>query len=300
MKLGPFLLGLILTGLAVETALIPIALFHFHQAGLYGAAANILAIPLTTFLIMPAEALALLFDTIGLGGPFWWMAGQTLSFLLKLAHAVAGAPGAVALLPATPIGAFALMIGGGIWLCLWRTRWRLFGLAPAAAGAIWALATPAPDLLVTGDGQHVAIRTPQGLALLRPRAGDYIRDLLHETSGLHPEPIEFDSLETAACSPDLCIADVGGPGHRVRLLATRSKRLVLWSELVAACRQADILVSDRRLPPGCAPRWLKADGGLLSRTGGLAIWLGEQPRVQTVGEAQGSHPWALAASAGRR
>ena len=32
------ILGLILTGLAVELALIPIALFHFHRAGLYGAA----------------------------------------------------------------------------------------------------------------------------------------------------------------------------------------------------------------------------------------------------------------------
>jgi competence protein ComEC len=295
-KLGRFLLGLILTGLAVEAALIPIALFHFHQAGLYGAAANIIAIPLTTFVIMPVEALALLFDTVGLGAPFWWVAGQTLSFLLKLAHGVAEAPGAVALLPAMPVGAFASMVGGGLWICLWRTRWRIFGLAPVASGALWALATAAPDLLVTGDGQHVAIRTPDGLALLRPRAGDYIRELLHETSGLHPEPLDFDSLATAACSPELCLADVEG----LRLLATRSKRLVPWPELVRACAEADILVSDRRLPPACAPRWLKADRTLLSQTGGIAVWLGDQPRVQTVAEAQGHHPWALAAAADGR
>ncbi|WP_204272874.1 ComEC/Rec2 family competence protein, partial [Enterobacter hormaechei] len=61
--------SLLLTGVVVELALMPIGLFHFHQAGLYGALANIVAIPLTTFVIMPLEALALLLDLIGLGDP---------------------------------------------------------------------------------------------------------------------------------------------------------------------------------------------------------------------------------------
>ena len=60
---------LVATGLAVELALIPLALFHFHRSGLYGVGANIIAIPLTTFVIMPLEAGALLFDIAGLGRP---------------------------------------------------------------------------------------------------------------------------------------------------------------------------------------------------------------------------------------
>src|SRR4029079_10062726 len=50
-KLGRNLARMVLTGLAVEIALAPIALYHFHKAGLYGAVANIVAIPLTTFII---------------------------------------------------------------------------------------------------------------------------------------------------------------------------------------------------------------------------------------------------------
>jgi competence protein ComEC len=296
-KLARFLLALILTGLAVEAALIPIALFHFHQTGLYGAFANIVAIPLTTFVIMPFEALALFFDLFGLGAPFWWVAGKTLSFLLWLAHSVADSPGSVALLPAMPRGAFGLMVGGGLWLCLWRTRWRLWGFAPAAAGALWALSTPVPDLLVTGDGKHLALRTGEGLALLRPRAGDYVRDMMHETSGLAPVPLDLESLSTAACSPDLCLADFIKEGRTVRLLATRSGRLVPAGELIRVCAGADIAVSERRLPRACQPRWLKADRSLLSRTGGLAIVPGERPRIATVSAQQGRHPWALAAAA---
>jgi competence protein ComEC len=287
LKLGRFLAGLVLTGLAVELALIPIALWHFHQAGLYGALANIVAIPLTTFVIMPLEALALLFDLAGLGAPFWALAGAALDLLLGLARAAAAAPGAVARLPTMPSAAFALMIAGFLWLALWRTRWRRWGLIPAAAGAVAALLTPGPDLLVTGDGRHLVLRTPSGeLALLRGRAGDYVRDLLAESAGSGAELGELEQLPSAACSADFCAAELRGR----RLLASRSARLVPAEALREACAEADIVVSDRRLPAACRPRWLKADRAMLARTGGLAITLGATPRVTTVASGD-RHPW---------
>src|SRR5690606_35405743 len=213
-RLARGLVGLLLTGLAVEIALAPIALFHFHRTGLYGAVANMVAIPLTTFVIMPLEALALTFDAIGLGAPFWRLTSRSLALLLWLAHATAAAPGSVALLPAIPRAAYGLIVLGGLWICLWRTRWRRWGLAPVAIGAAWALATPAPDILVTGDGRHLVLRDEAGrLALLRPRAGDYVRDLLAELSGAEPDYYDLATLPRAACRGDLCVADLGRGGR---------------------------------------------------------------------------------------
>jgi competence protein ComEC len=291
-KIGRGILALVLTGLVVEAALMPIALYHFHKAGFYGALANVVAIPLTTFVVMPLEALALLFDLAGLGAPFWWLAGLALEFLLGLAHMVANAPGAVAALPTMPRAAFALIVAGGLWLALWRTRWRRLGLAPIAAGLLWALATPAPDLIVTGDGRHLALRTTAGeFAILRARAGDYVRDMLGETAG---EEGELASLEDfVPCSPDLCRAEIAREGRIWRILATRSPHHVAWPEMIRACADADIVVSDRRLPRGCMPRWLKADRAFLARSGGLAVSLGDPPRVTTVSERVGRHPWAI-------
>jgi competence protein ComEC len=292
-RVGRLLLGLILTGLIVEAALMPIALFHFHKAGFYGALANVVAIPLTTFVIMPLEALALLLDVAGLGAPFWWLAGIALKFLLALAHAVAAAPGAVATMPTMPRAAFGLIIAGGLWLALWRTRWRMCGLIPIAAGAIWAVATPPPDLLVTGDGRHLALRSPDGgMAILRDRAGDYVRDMLGESAGLDGELGALMDLPSAACSDDLCTALIQREGRTWRLLATRSSRLVPWRDMIRSCAQADVVVSDRRLPPGCRPRWLKADRALLSRTGGLAIRFSDPPQVESVADRVGRHLWA--------
>jgi competence protein ComEC len=293
-RLSRMLLSLLITGLAVEIALSPIALFHFHKSGLYGSLANIVAIPLTTFVVMPLEALALLLDTAGMAAPVWWLAGHALALLLWIAHTTSSMPGAVAMLPAMPPGAFALMIAGGLWLALWRTGWRRWGLVPFAAGALWALLTPPPDLIVTGDGRHLAIRNPDGtVAILRGRAGDYVRDMLAESTGSDAEPGEIRDLPGAACSSDLCAIDIARDGRHWRLLATRSTHFVDIAAMNRACRSADIIVSDRRLPRTCKPRWLKADRGLLAKTGGIAVTLGDRPIVRTVADSAGRHPWTM-------
>lgn len=291
-RIGRLLLGMLFTGIAVEIALSPIALFHFHRSGLYGAAANIVAIPLTTFVIMPLEALALLLDLAGLGAPAWWLAGKAIALLLAIAHGVADSPGAIASLPAMPRGAFALMLAGGLWLALWRTRVRRLGLLPFAAGALWAAVTPAPDLLVTGDGRHAAIRGTDGaVGLLRPRAGDYVRDMLAENVGLDGDPAALDAIGSARCGPDLCIADIERDGRTWRILATRSRDFVEIGAFVRACADADIVISDRRLPRTCRPRWIKADRPFLAQTGGLAVTFASGS-VVTVRDAAGRHPWA--------
>jgi competence protein ComEC len=289
-KLARGVASLLLTGLLVEFALMPIAVYHFHKAGLYGAFANIIAIPLTTFVVMPLEALALLLDVGGVGAPVWWLVQRSLDALLWLAHIVADAPGSVRSLPAMPTPAFALMIVGGIWIALWRTRLRRLGLLPLAAGAIWALTTPAPDVLVTGDGRHVAVRTAAGLAMLRDRAGDYTRDMLAENGGADGEPLLLADQPDARCSRDLCVTDIAARGRMWRILATRSAYMVPIAELIAACRSADVVVSERGLPKRCSPRWLKLDRRVLRRTGGVALTLGTGT-VVTILTAGDRHPW---------
>ncbi|MEO6199238.1 MAG: ComEC/Rec2 family competence protein [Sphingomicrobium sp.] len=205
--------GLVATGLSVELALVPIALFHFHRAGLYGVAANIIAIPLTTFVIMPLEGAALLLDLVGLGAPFWTLCSWTIAGMLWLAKWVASARGAVALLAGMQVPAFALMISGGTWLCLWVTPLRRWGLVPIVLGGAIALAAPRPDLLVTGDGKHVAIVDRDGTPLLlRDRSGDYVRSLLAEASGFDGAGGSIASARFSSCSRDTCIADIRRDG----------------------------------------------------------------------------------------
>ncbi|MEO5773120.1 MAG: ComEC/Rec2 family competence protein [Sphingomicrobium sp.] len=291
-KLLRSLVALVATGLAVEVALIPFALFHFHRAGLYGVGANIIAIPLTTFVIMPLEAAALLLDTVGLGAPFWTLTGWALQLLLGIAHAVASSSGAVATLASLPAWAFAMMVIGGLWLCLWTTRPRLLGLVPIAIGAAGSWFSAAPDLLVTGDGRHVAVVRDGRPYVLRDRTGDYVRDVMAESAGFDGDPLDLAGQAFSDCTKDSCVALIPAGEASWRLLATRSATRIDWQRITSACAEADIVVSERWLPKACTPRWLKLDRKALEQTGGLAIFLSDNARVDTVAAHVGQHPWA--------
>jgi competence protein ComEC len=192
-----------------------------------------------------------------------------------------------------PTWAFGLMIAGGVWLCLWTTRIRLLGIAPFLVGVVGAAFAPAPDLLVTGDGRHLAVVSEDGTPLiLRERAGDYVRALFSEASGFDGDPEDLGSRPFSACSIDACIAVVRKGPAEWRVLAMRSVYRIDWDQLTRACSEADIVVSDRRLPRGCVPHWLKLDSDMLARSGGLAIYLGEEPRIDSVADRVGGHPWA--------
>ncbi|PLK27745.1 metal-binding protein [Novosphingobium sp. TH158] len=283
---------LLLTGVVIEFALMPIGLFHFHRAGVYGAAANVIAIPLTTFVSMPLIALALLFDAVGAGGPFWWLAGKSLELMLALAHWVAARPGAVTHLPAMGAGGFALFVAGGLWLALWRGRVRFAGLLPIAFGVgALAMLSP-PDLLVSGDGRHVGITRLAGdeLVVLRDARSDYARDNLTELAGMNGRVRRIDEVPQARCSSEFCALELERGGRTWHLLMARGTEWVSMRDLLAACELSDIVIADRWLPRACKPRVLKADRSLLDQTGGLTIDLGSG-RVRSVAEGQGEHGW---------
>jgi competence protein ComEC len=293
-RLGRALLAMVATGLVVEITLIPIALYHFHRAGLYGVFANIIAIPLTTFVIMPLEAGALFLDIAGLGAPMWWLCGLSLNLLLALARLVANSSGAVALLAAMPPWALGLMVAGGLWLFLWTSRARFLGLVPILLGATAAAASPKPDLLVTGDGRHLAVVDADGTPLLlRERSGDFIRQVVAQASGFDDDPQDLASRPFTSCSRDSCVAAIDRGGRRWHILATRSSTFMDWRKFIAACADADIVIADRKLPVQCAPRWLKLDRIVLVETGGIAIRLDETPRVDSVAARLGEHPWTF-------
>jgi competence protein ComEC len=293
-------LSLVVTGLAIEIILAPIALFHFHKTGIYGAFANVVAIPMTTFVIMPLEALALAFDLTGLGAPFWWLAGQGIAMILALAHLVSGLPGAVTMLPAMPTWAFGAFVGGALWSGLLRTRARALGIPLCVAGTIAMILAPRPDILVTGDGKHMAIVSADGqVALLRGKAGDFVRSMIFEKAGSSTEPIPIEEWPGALCTTDNCVVTVSSADlTKWTVLATRTASKVPSMEMAAACKRVDIVVSDRWLPQSCRPRWIKADRNLLEQSGGLAFYLAER-RVATANEANRNMPWVEARNAAR-
>lgn len=291
-RIGRGLAALVITGLLVEAALAPIALAHFGRTGFYGVLANVIAIPFTSFVVMPAAAAALLLDIVGWGGPAYAVLGWSLDWLIHLADTVAAWPGAVSRLPSMPTTGFTLFIIGGLWLTLWESRARLAGFVPIAAAALIALTAKPADLVVSPDGRHAGIVTDGRLAMLRPRAGTFIGDMWSDATAAETMD-EWRESATTRCNRDACITVIERGGKGWRLMATRSRAQIDWRTLVRACRGVDIVISERWLPDACMPRWLKLDRAALAHSGAVAIRF-DPLVVRTVADGHGDHPWATA------
>lgn len=290
-RTGRRVVVLFVTGLLIEFTLMPIVLFHFHRAGIYGAFANVIGIPLVTFVTMPLLALALALDLLGLGAPVWWLVGRSIELLLALAHGVADQPGAVKLMPQMRLGTLLVIVAGLAWLALWQGRARAWGLAPLGLGLAMFLATPKADLLITRDGRHVGIvGEDERLLVLRESRSSYARDNLLEMAGSAGEVIPLDRWPGARCTPEFCAITLRRGERDWRVLMARGHEMVEERALAAACDRAHIVVADRFLPHSCRPVWLKADRRFLEREGGALVYL-EGEEVRTVAQGQGAHGW---------
>lgn len=288
---------LLLSGLVIELALMPVTFFHFHRAGLYGSLANLVAIPLTSFVAMPLIALALALDMVGLGQGAWALCGQSLDLLLAIARWTASRPDAVTQMPTMGGSAFCAFIGGMLWLALWHGWPRLLGLIPAVAAALGLALMAAPDVLITGDGRNLGVVEGNGrsLVMLRQGRSAFTRDAMLEAAGMAGVPLPVEAWKGAQCNEGFCRLTLQRGARVWSLLVARSKWLARDSDMASACASVDIVIAQSRIFGPCRPRVMKIDEPVLYRTGGIALYLA-QGRIATVAQSQGQHPWWRAPS----
>ncbi|WP_052401669.1 ComEC/Rec2 family competence protein [Muricoccus aerilatus] len=156
-------IGLMATSLILGAATTPFGLHHFGRLQLYGVAANAVAVPLTSFIVMPAGMLAAFLMPLGLEGPALAVMGWGVDATLLVGRTVAAWPGAAIAAPPIPAWGLGLFALGLCWLCLWGLPWRWAGVPMMAAGLLSGLVTTPPDILIAADGRMLAVSTPAGV-----------------------------------------------------------------------------------------------------------------------------------------
>lgn len=293
-KLARFGAALLLSGLVAELVLTPIALAHFGRAGAYGVVANLAAIPLTSFVIMPLLAAWLLLAPLGLGGAVLWALRPALEGLAAIGLQVSQWPGASVELPALPQSAIFLLAVGALPLLLLEGRLRFSGVPLIAAGVALALFSPRPNLFVSADGRQVGVVANGTLHTLRGHRGGFTVRNWAEQSAAKPTA-RLDGLPDARCNELACRVPLEGG---LTLLALQDYPQGSAS-LITACRSADIVVAPGGLPRACRPRWLRLDPPALRPLGAVAID-SRRGTLSSVAGRAGDQPWSPAAPPGMR
>lgn len=290
-RAGLYLAGVLLTSLVAGLATAPYVVFHFGRFAMYGIAANMIAVPLTGFWIMPWGLLAFALMPFGLEGLALVPMGWGVEGVLWTARTVAAWPGAVTLLPAMPTYGLIVVTVGGLWLALWRRRWRLAGLPVIALGlATGALSRPA-DILIAADGGLMAVRGVDGdLMLSSARTGRFSAEgwlrLDGQGGGAPTWPATGPTADgSLRCDALGCIYRAAG-----QVVAFMRRPEALADD----CGAASVIVSREPVRARCRSARLVIDRFALWRNGSYALWLGPDGiRVEHARGVRGDRPWVL-------
>ncbi|MBW8269332.1 ComEC/Rec2 family competence protein [Caldovatus aquaticus] len=313
-----WLAGGVATSLLAGAATTPFGLHHFGRLQLYGVAANAVAVPLTSVLVMPAGMAAVALMPFGLEGLALAPMGWGVEAILAVARTVASWPGAALALPPLPAWGLAATAFGMVWLCLWRTGWRALGVPAIVLGLSSGAFERPPDLLVSADARLIALRVAGdgGGAFVQRLAGGsaFTRDAMLRAWGVEggaqaqPFPESGEAAGGAIrCTPAACLlrpregtadallvrAAPRGPQENARhalleeACAGGAAVVVAAEPLRMRCRGAAVIDRFRVWRDGPHAVWLERDGARVVSDRafrGARPWVPPPPRPRAPAE----------------
>ncbi|MFZ4411008.1 MAG: ComEC/Rec2 family competence protein [Paracraurococcus sp.] len=279
--------GMVATSVLAGAATTPFGLHHFGRLQLYGVAANALAVPLTSALVMPAGMAAVVLMPFGLEDLALVPMGWGVEAILTIAAWVAAWPGAAMLAPPIPAWGLGLCAFGMLWLCLWGTGWRALGVPLILAGLASGAWQRPPDILVSADARLIGLRAGEGVAVQKlSGASGLTRDSWLRLYGVAEAVALPKEGEVAdgriACTPGACTLRPQAEGPAAVLLR--------GAPPADSCAGAAMVVSAEPVRGRCAAQVV--DRFAVWRNGAHAIWLVPGGvRVLSDRAARGARPW---------
>lgn len=279
-KIFLYLGGVIATTLIASFATTPFTIAIFQRFSLQAVLGNLIAIPLTGFVIMPLIVIFLLFMPWGIEGlitPFLHLAIQ---MLIKVAVKVASLPGAAILLPEQSSWFLGMFTVGGLWFCLWQQRWRYLGAGIMIAAFGFLRVTADPKIVIPEQGQAIYGFDGQQAFCLGCKQSGFFDELFLRQVARHQ----------ITRYPSTTMVSIKGKTVFLTIETLRKKKLQ------AVCQTVHIMASPRSIAYACPQHPFIFDRKTLRENGNITLQFsgGTGISLSTACEAQGCRPWSEA------
>lgn len=207
--------GLAFTSLVAGTATAIYGIYHFQRVATLGLAANLVAMPVVSLVVMPFAVFGMMFMPFGLDGPFFATMGKGIGWMIAIAgwFAERSPLDAVGMIPPSSV----VVLTVALLLATLLTTWlRVLALPVILLGVTLVATRPLPDVLVAEDGRLVGMAIDSGLAVNRSRPNAFTLDnwrmaMNAETVARPRKALAGAALEPApdagfVCVDDLCVA----------------------------------------------------------------------------------------------
>ncbi|MDD9909710.1 MAG: ComEC/Rec2 family competence protein [Ahrensia sp.] len=238
------LAGLALTSLVAGLATGLFAAYHFHRVAPMGLLANLLAMPLVSFLVMPAALISMIAMPFGLEALPLQLMGEAISHVVTVARWVAGI-GPSGVTGHIPMAALLWGSLGLLVLTVSTSALRWFALAAVVPFVLILAQRDYPDILIHEQGRQIALRGEAGqMLLLRPKADRFTTRIWSRAFW----PGQMETEATLTGNPFTCDAF----GCTARIAGATLTHLTNTAQIHEDCRLADILVVPYRLDQPCS------------------------------------------------
>ena len=279
-----FIEGLVVTSLIAGAATGIFAGFHFQRMSSFGFFANLAAMPIFTFWVMPMGAIALALMPFSLEGWALSVMAPGLDLILTIAEAASQAEGARVDLRAPSGAVIAVFALGFAALTLGLGSVRLVGSAVCAlALTAWSFQSP-PDLMVTEQGIIIARSEQADVYEVNQLTGRFGRSVMIQRAG---GGVDTPERFAAQCDPNGCVAI----NENALVLAFSDRHEALEED----CALASVIVFQ-----GQVSSWqrrhcsaLIIDDQVREQQGGLEFWIddGAIQHVRSAVTHRGQRLW---------
>ena len=176
--------GIVASTIIATAATLLITLYVFNRISLQAIIGNLVAIPLMGFLIMPLLLIGVLFLPFEQCHKVFNILDQAIALMTKVAHWTATLPGAAIQVAKPPEAFIWLMVLGGLWLCLWRTKVRFLGIIPCLIAFTLLWHKPDPFIWMSPDAQLYWYDGQTLSTFANARSNNFIQEILLRQLGL--------------------------------------------------------------------------------------------------------------------
>lgn len=285
--------GIVLTTVIATLATSPLVIYTFNRFTLQAIAGNLVAIPLTSFWIMPAILLAVFSLIFGNFPSAFTVLDSGLSTLILTAGEISQWPGA-AILVQTPHFLFLTLTSfGGLWICLWKERWRWLGLIPIGFSIFYLSHDHHPHVYVAEE--VIAYRSNDTLNVSSLKRGSFAAETWMKELGLNQlkswnDQIAFYPSEAASKITLIATPYFDGQGKK-------RSYLEMTNYVSQYCRSKSWLTSNGYIWKICKNQTnsLKViDRFQLKKNGTYYIWVNHDDiKMINAAEYFGNRPWRV-------
>lgn len=281
-RIGLYIYGIVISTFIAGFATLPFGIYHFNNYSSYSILANLVAIPTTSFWIMPWGVLALLLLPVHLENLALYPMQWGIDLVLTISRNIAHLPYASGFVPSLSSYGFALVVFGMCWLLLWEKRWRLAGVPLIVIGMAAMFFTPTPDIIIDQNGKLFAVKNQNNeLVFNNNRLAHYTRHIWMQRSG-QEKTVSAAKRTGLPCDNQWCVYETP-----YKTIAFVQDATVLHE----ACSHSDIVINLTGVTFPCSRTIISRDD--LKRKGTHILWLDTKQniRMETVADLRGKRLW---------